>query len=175
MGIMPKANRKDYPPEWDEVSRDIRLNRAKERCECTGECALLNPHPGPVHCVERNGPPVYANHKKRGIVLTVHHLCDCKPKCAIKVHLKAMCQHCHLLSNRARKFDLKDRAAVPQSRPYLQIPRLAVLKAALEKRGVCTECSELVAPHAKHRPKNLNWKPKRREHEICRNRDLRKG
>ena len=30
------------------------------------------------------------------IVLTVAHLCQCEPLCAIAEHVKAMCQRCHL-------------------------------------------------------------------------------
>ena len=30
------------------------------------------------------------------VVLTVAHLCQCSPLCAVAEHVKAMCQRCHL-------------------------------------------------------------------------------
>ncbi len=36
------------------------------------------------------------------IILTTAHLCDCYPLCGNDAHLKAMCQRCHLRTDRYR-------------------------------------------------------------------------
>lgn len=83
-----------YPPNWREVSRSIRFDRAQGRCECTGECGLHRTHPGPRRCVERDQQPALW---ARGIViLTVAHTCPCEPLCADPSHLLACCQRCHI-------------------------------------------------------------------------------
>ena len=83
-----------YPEGWYNFSQQIRFERAGGRCECEGECGLHQTNPGPRRCTEMNSrPAVFA----RGVVLlTVAHLCDCSPPCAIAEHVKAMCQRCHL-------------------------------------------------------------------------------
>lgn len=49
---------------------------------------------GRRRCAEYNGEPgVWA---KGRIVLTVAHLCECDPPCAIGDHVIAACQRCHL-------------------------------------------------------------------------------
>lgn len=83
-----------YPPEWAEVSRSIRFERAEGRCECLGQCGLHRTHPGPRRCVERHGTP--AQFAKGLVVLTVAHVCECFPLCADPVHLLALCNRCHL-------------------------------------------------------------------------------
>lgn len=89
-----------YPPHWKGISRRIRFERARGRCECTGECGLHRTHPGPRRCIERDGQP--AKWAKGTVVLTVAHLngpggpCRCDPLCGQDSHLKAMCQRCHL-------------------------------------------------------------------------------
>jgi hypothetical protein len=89
-----KRPKPTYPPAWKEVSLTIRVDRAGGQCECAGECGLHRTHPGPRRCIEMNGrPAVWA---KGTVVLTVAHLCTCKPLCADPAHLKAMCQRCHL-------------------------------------------------------------------------------
>jgi hypothetical protein len=104
-----KSQKPQYPQNWPDVSKRIRFVRANGQCECEGECGLHRTNPGPRHCVERDGEPAkWAN----GIVmLTVAHLdaegdvCRCLEetgmKCAIEVHLKAMCNRCHL------RYDIK--------------------------------------------------------------------
>lgn len=109
--------REDYPPDWDQISKRIRYERAQGQCECRGQCGLhrtggtarpcgdpscecnglhpLHLHPrGPRRCAEFNGyPAVWA---KGRIMLTVAHLCDCDPLCGNEEHLIAACQRCHL-------------------------------------------------------------------------------
>ena len=43
-----------YGPEWENVSRRIRYDRAGGRCECTGQCGLA--HAG--RCQKRNDEPI---------------------------------------------------------------------------------------------------------------------
>lgn len=87
-----------YPPDWKAFSKDIRENRAGNRCECEGECGLHPPMPYTVwakrRCVEENGR--LAKYARGKIVLTVAHLCKCDPPCKIGEHVKAMCARCHL-------------------------------------------------------------------------------
>lgn len=89
-----------YPPHWKTLSHKIRFERAKGRCECTGECGLHRTHPGPRRCEERDREA--AKWAKGTVVLTVAHLngpdgpCQCDPLCADEAHLKAMCNRCHL-------------------------------------------------------------------------------
>src|SRR5438105_3261737 len=90
---------KNYPANWREISRHIRFDVAKGRCQCTGECGL---HHG-RRCVEMDGQPaIWARGK---VMLTAAHLdaaggpCQCAAdtgkKCGNPEHLKAMCQRCH--------------------------------------------------------------------------------
>lgn len=86
----------DYPPNWIGFSLEIRAGRALHRCECSGECGN---HKG-NRCVEVNKQ---GGRWMRGrVVLSVAHLCDCYPLCAEKSHVKAMCQGCHLRTDRFR-------------------------------------------------------------------------
>jgi hypothetical protein len=94
---MPQRRPKPlYPPEWPTFSRLIRFERAQGRCECTGLglCGLHCTHPGPRRCVEVDQTP--ARWARGRIVLTVAHLCDCEPLCAIPEHVLACCQRCHV-------------------------------------------------------------------------------
>ena len=88
---------KKYPKNWKAFSLEIRRERAKNRCECEGECG--NTHGG--RCPEINGNGRLFG--KRSVVLTVAHLWKDKclhyndgVRCAIKSHVKAMCEGCHL-------------------------------------------------------------------------------
>lgn len=86
--IRPEQRAK-YPPDWPDISRRIREDRAYGRCECTGECGL---HSG-RRCEEVNGEAaVWANGR---VVLTVAHL-DHEPSHCDDENLRAMCQRCHL-------------------------------------------------------------------------------
>lgn len=88
MPIRPE-NAKRYPADWRAISARIRFDRAKSRCECTGQCGL---HRG-RRCEEYHGEPaLWANGT---IVLTVAHLDHAPENCADD-NLLAMCQRCHL-------------------------------------------------------------------------------
>ncbi len=88
-----------YPPTWRAFSHHIRFERAMGQCECTGQCGLHRTHPGPRRCLEQHG---HRARWARGIViLTVAHLCDCDPLCALTTHVGAFCQKCHLLTDMA--------------------------------------------------------------------------
>lgn len=87
-------NASDYPPDWKEISHRIRFERAKGRCECTGECGLHKTAPGPRRCTEINGR--LAKWARGKVMLTTAHLCKCDPLCGNEDHLKAMCNRCHL-------------------------------------------------------------------------------
>lgn len=83
-----------YPPGWAALSKHIRFERAGGRCECVGECGLHNRTGGPRRCEERDGEP--AKWAKGKVMLTTAHLCRCEPLCGEPLHLKAMCNRCHL-------------------------------------------------------------------------------
>lgn len=100
---------RDYPTEWAAISLEIRAGRALHRCECTGECGQHHSH----RCIEVNKQ---ASHWSNGrIILSVAHLCNCYPLCANKAHLKAMCQKCHLRTDRFRHSSSKLRTQASAS------------------------------------------------------------
>lgn len=66
-----------YPANWKEISRRIRFERAKGRCEF---CGAVNYQPHPE--------------TGRRVVLTVAHL-DHDPANVDDNNLKALCQACH--------------------------------------------------------------------------------
>lgn len=113
---------KKYPPHWHTFSRQIRQERDKNVCVCSGQCG--NDHhvwgiPGGF-CHAPNGVwivrdpvepwiwwpeddcPFTVDDTDRGIVkrvkvvLTVSHQCTCAPLCAIADHCISLCQRCHL-------------------------------------------------------------------------------
>lgn len=73
-----EENKKRYPENWKEISKDIRFNRAQNKCEF---CGAINYQPHPV-----TGSKV---------VLTVAHL-DHIPENCNPENLRALCQKCHL-------------------------------------------------------------------------------
>jgi 5-methylcytosine-specific restriction endonuclease McrA len=77
MPIKPE-NKKLYPENWKQISKRIRFERAKNKCEVCG-AENYRPHP-------ETGSRV---------VLTVAHL-DHDPQNNKEDNLKAMCQRCHL-------------------------------------------------------------------------------
>jgi len=78
MPIKPE-NKGRYPKDWKRISRHIRFERAKNRCEQCG--------------VAVNGLP--SPHTGSKVVLTVAHLNDTPEDCSYN-NLRAMCQRCHL-------------------------------------------------------------------------------
>jgi hypothetical protein len=100
-------NKARYPKDWPAISKRIR-RRARNRCECRGECglrhfrvkgkqidlkpALQAPSYRAFRCAAVNG----ADHPvtKSKVVLTVAHL-NHKPEDCGNNNLKAFCQRCH--------------------------------------------------------------------------------
>ena len=76
MPVKPE-NRALYPPDWNEISKRIRFERAKNLCE---RCGAKNKQPHPI-----TGSKV---------VLTVAHL-NHDPRDNSESNLSAMCQRCH--------------------------------------------------------------------------------
>jgi hypothetical protein len=91
MPIRPEM-RDRYPKDWKFISRVIRFDRAKGRCECTGQCGATPHEPGRCEAVNRRP------HSMTGstVVLTVAHL-DHTPENCEPENLLAMCQRCHLV------------------------------------------------------------------------------
>ncbi|SKV05660.1 Uncharacterised protein [Mycobacteroides abscessus subsp. bolletii] len=89
MPIRP-GNRDRYPKDWPEISRRVRFERAKGRCECEGECRR-GTHLD--RCPNVNGQPAYGTGST--VVLTVAHMNHTPEDCRDQ-NLRAMCQGCHL-------------------------------------------------------------------------------
>lgn len=91
MPIRPE-NRNRYPKNWPEISKRIRFERAKGRCENTITTQSAD---GEIkfRCTARHGLPHPMTGSK--VVLTVAHL-DHTPENCDDENLKAMCQKCHL-------------------------------------------------------------------------------
>jgi hypothetical protein len=79
--FMKKENAGRYPPDWLEISRHIRTERAKNRCE---------------RCGVENYSPLPGGFK---VILTVVHL-NHRPEDCREENLKALCQRCHLRYDR---------------------------------------------------------------------------
>ena len=89
-----------YPLGWKDFSAEIRFQRARGRCECSGQCGLHQGHPIKRRCVELHGKK--ASYAKGKVTLTVAHLCECDPICTNPNHVLAACQRCHLRIDRYR-------------------------------------------------------------------------
>lgn len=120
MPIKPE-NKHLYPDDWREISRRIRHERARGRCECRGECGSDHtggvPGPDWSRCDAPNGETIYRDietphvwYSQLGpleedearavkVVLTVAHL-DHDPTNNDPGNLRAMCQLCHLRYDR---------------------------------------------------------------------------
>ena len=104
-----------YPPDWQEISRAIREDRAGGRCECVGECRSPR-HPGAREdgnrCAARHGQPNPRTGSK--VVLTTAHLnhdeTDCRPE-----NLRSMCQLCHLTYDAQHHAETRARARTAQA------------------------------------------------------------
>ena len=111
-----------YPKDWPAISKRIR-RRARNRCECRGECGLRHfkqdgkqidvPSFGPeiefkvFRCAAVNGKPHPVTGSK--VVLTVMHL-NHQPEDVRDENLMAGCQRCH------NRYDAPVRAAGIKSR-----------------------------------------------------------
>lgn len=91
MPIRPE-NRARYPEDWPVISLRIRIERARYRCECTGECGLVHDERADGRCGAINRLP----HPRTGsrVVLTVMHLNHDPENCSDE-NLLAGCQQCH--------------------------------------------------------------------------------
>lgn len=90
-------NRGRYPADWEAISKRIRFERAGGRCECPGGKDGCGLHRG-RRCVERHGESaIWARGK---VVLTVMHL-DHTPENNNESNLRAACQRCHLIYDKA--------------------------------------------------------------------------
>lgn len=100
MNPVKPENKDRYPDDWKEISRHIREDRAKGRCECAGECG----HHAGHRCWKLNGK---SYRREDGtwtypVVLTTAHL-DHAPENCEPGNLRAMCQACHLRYDAPRK------------------------------------------------------------------------
>jgi len=102
MPIRPE-NKNKYPRNWPAISRHIRGVRARDRCECTGQCGLHHDR----RCEERNGQP--AKWAKGKVILTVAHL-DHDPTNSKHENLLAMCQRCHNRYDREHRAETRAKA-----------------------------------------------------------------
>lgn len=89
MPIRPE-NKARYPKDWPEISKRIRFERAKGRCECEGECGR-GTHDG--RCPNVHGGAAYGTGST--VCLTTAHLDHTPENCADN-NLRAMCNGCHL-------------------------------------------------------------------------------
>jgi hypothetical protein len=97
----------NYPANWPSFSLHIRHGRARDRCECRGECGT--DHGGRCRAIngQRKFYTVGGSVIFSTVWLSTGHLwkdaCSCEERCAIASHVKAFCQRCHL------KFDVEMR------------------------------------------------------------------
>ena len=84
-----KENRAKYPPDWAEISRRIRFERAAGQCECDGRCG--EDHGG--RCTAVHGEPHPMTSAK--VVLTTMHLDHDPENSDDDDNLMAACQKCH--------------------------------------------------------------------------------
>jgi len=123
MPIKPE-NKKLYPPNWDQISYDIRTNRAKGRCEVCGvkNHSIIKRNPDGtfryINSVDwdminarikwscSNLSESLRYHGFIRVVLTVAHL-DHNPANCDNNNLKAMCQRCHNRYDRQHRKDTR--------------------------------------------------------------------
>lgn len=85
----PPIDYSEYPPDWHEISRRIRFDRAHGRCECTGLCRL---HSGRCEARNNESHPVTQSR----VILTAAHWPDPTRENVDEGNLLALCQRCHL-------------------------------------------------------------------------------
>jgi hypothetical protein len=116
MPIRPSEKAR-YPKDWPAISKRIR-RRARNRCECRGECGLQHFRVGKrqidlppelqadftraFRCMAVNGDPHPVTKSK--VVLTVAHK-NHRPEDCADENLAAWCQRCH------NRYDAPVRAA----------------------------------------------------------------
>jgi hypothetical protein len=113
MPIRP-SERARYPRDWKQIRARI-MKRARERCECRGECGDAHSEHDRAHrCNAPHGvqivrdldlPVAWVEHaegfaidgfsKPVKVVLTIAHL-DHTPEHNDPANLRALCQRCHL-------------------------------------------------------------------------------
>lgn len=93
MSPLRAADKRRYPPNWRQISKSIRFDRAGGQCECTGECGAG--HEG--RCEARHGQPHQVTGSK--VVLTTAHR-DREPRNCAPENLFAACQRCHIWYDR---------------------------------------------------------------------------
>lgn len=113
-------DRRLYPSNWEQIRARI-LARDEHRCACLGQCG--DAHDGgrcnvPNHAVivrdERN-PAAWARHvgcslclggdpecRSIKVVLTIAHYPDPTPSNCADENLRALCNRCHLLTDKAQ-------------------------------------------------------------------------
>jgi len=95
--VMSPMNARDYHPNWKKITAEVRerasTTRGRVRCECRGECLR---HRGRCEEIDRTWPRARRSKGKVKIRLTTAHLCH-MPKCVRRLHLRAMCEPCHLI------------------------------------------------------------------------------
>lgn len=135
MPIRPSEKAR-YPKNWNSISRRIR-ERAKDRCECMGECDVEHKKSPrwtkiglsrwgstkDLRCPEKNREVsawAMSQGRMARIVLTVAHL-DHTPENCEDDNLKAMCQRCHLRYDR-HQHAKNARATREANNPYPKLP-----------------------------------------------------
>ncbi len=108
MPIKPE-NRALYPANWKAISERIRGQRARWRCECSGQCGDSHDSVDPPtdRCQALHGFPHPMTTSK--VVLTTAHL-DHDPTNCADGNLMAMCQKCH------NRYDAAHRAETRRSK-----------------------------------------------------------
>lgn len=107
MSPIRPENRDRYPTDWADISRRIRVERAKGRCECDGRCGRPAHHLDlDSRCMNRNGGRAFGTGSI--VVLTVAHL-DHTPENCTDDNLLAMCQGCHLHYDREHHAETRAR------------------------------------------------------------------
>lgn len=125
--------RSDYPADWLQLSREIRFQRAKGRCEqvlrdgtrCPAknrmivhrsvvdperfrECPVADPScTGADTDSWREAEGRAYRPKITQITLTCAHLCACRPICGTREHILAMCQYHHMQQDARQHVDTR--------------------------------------------------------------------
>lgn len=129
MSPIRSADKRRYPPNWQQISKSIRFDRAGGRCECTGECGAG--HQG--RCEARHGQPHPVAGSK--VVLTTAHR-DHEPRNCAPENLFAACQRCHLRYDRDQH--AATRAWTRAGRPDVQLELFPEIRHGVTDFGLAT-------------------------------------